>query len=96
MLPLEARLGPNGHVSYSIVASDLEPRALSSYASVNPQSGVVLKKLEIELPYDPAIPLLGIHTEETHEMPPSSRDEGLLFLHGLERNPGSNLRREDC
>ena len=25
----------------------------------------VLKKLEIELPYDPATPLLGIHTEET-------------------------------
>ena len=24
-----------------------------------------LKKLEIQLPYDPAIPLLGIHTEET-------------------------------
>ena len=24
-----------------------------------------LKKLEIELPYEPAIPLLGIHTEET-------------------------------
>ena len=24
-----------------------------------------LKKLEIELPYDLAIPLLGIHTEET-------------------------------
>jgi len=24
-----------------------------------------LKVLEIELPYDPAIPLLGIHTEET-------------------------------
>ena len=24
-----------------------------------------LKKLEVELPYDPAIPLLGIHTEET-------------------------------
>ena len=24
-----------------------------------------LRKLEIELPYDPAIPLLGIHTEET-------------------------------
>ena len=23
------------------------------------------KKLEIELPYDPAIPLLGIHTKET-------------------------------
>ena len=25
----------------------------------------LFKKLEIELPYDPAIPLLGIHTEET-------------------------------
>ena len=24
-----------------------------------------LKKLEIELPYDPAIPQLGIHTKET-------------------------------
>ena len=24
-----------------------------------------LKKLEIELPYDPAIPVLGIHTKET-------------------------------
>ena len=29
-----------------------------------------LKKLEIELPYDPAIPLLGIHTRETR----SARD----------------------
>ena len=26
---------------------------------------ILLKKLEIELPYDPAIPLLGIHSEET-------------------------------
>ena len=26
-----------------------------------------LKKLEIELPYNPAIPLLGIHTEETRK-----------------------------
>ena len=25
----------------------------------------ILKKLEIELPYDPSIPLLGIHTKET-------------------------------
>ena len=24
-----------------------------------------LKKLEVELPYDPVFPLLGIHTEET-------------------------------
>ncbi|XP_062943944.1 protocadherin gamma-B5 isoform X8 [Cynocephalus volans] len=34
-------LGPNGHVSYAIVASDLEPRVLSSYVSVSAQSGVV-------------------------------------------------------
>ncbi|XP_047411321.1 protocadherin gamma-B4 isoform X18 [Sciurus carolinensis] len=34
-------LGPNGQVSYSIVASDLEPRTLSSYVSVSEQSGVV-------------------------------------------------------
>nr|XP_020137857.1 protocadherin gamma-B2 isoform X20 [Microcebus murinus] len=34
-------LGPNGHISYSIVASDLEPRLLSSYVSVSAQSGVV-------------------------------------------------------
>ena len=35
---------------------------------VQPLWGTVwrlLKNLEIELPYDPAIPLLGIHTEET-------------------------------
>ena len=29
------------------------------------KAALFLKKLEIELPYDPAIPLLGIHTEET-------------------------------
>ncbi|XP_037003474.2 LOW QUALITY PROTEIN: protocadherin gamma-B4-like [Artibeus jamaicensis] len=34
-------LGPNSLISYSIVASDLEPQALSSYVSVNAQSGVV-------------------------------------------------------
>ncbi|XP_070270862.1 protocadherin gamma-B5 isoform X20 [Myotis yumanensis] len=34
-------LGPNGQVSYSIVASDLEARALSSYVSVSAHSGVV-------------------------------------------------------
>ncbi|XP_042636629.1 protocadherin gamma-B2-like [Orycteropus afer afer] len=34
-------LGPNGHISYSIVATDLEPQALSSYVSVSEQSGVV-------------------------------------------------------
>ena len=30
--------------------------------------------------------------EKTHEMPPSSPDEGLLFLHGLESNPESSLQ----
>ena len=34
-----------------------------------------LKKLEIELPYDPAVPLLGIHTEETRR----ERDIAALF-----------------
>ena len=35
-----------------------------------------LKKLEIELPYDPAIPLLSIHTEETR----TERDTRALIL----------------
>nr|XP_037862730.1 protocadherin gamma-B6 isoform X8 [Chlorocebus sabaeus] len=34
-------LGLNGHISYSIVASDLEPLALSSHVSVSAQSGMV-------------------------------------------------------
>ncbi|XP_028349122.1 protocadherin gamma-B4 isoform X16 [Physeter macrocephalus] len=38
---LDPDLGPNGHVSYSIVASDLEPSTLWSYVSVSAQSGVV-------------------------------------------------------
>ena len=39
-----------------------------------------LKKLEIELPYDPAIPLLGIHTEETR----TERDRcTLMFIAAL-------------
>ena len=35
------------------------------YSHYGEQCGGSLKKLEIELPYDPAIPLLGIHTKET-------------------------------
>ena len=41
---------------------------VSENATVQPLWRTVwrfLKKLEIELPYDLAIPLLGIHTEET-------------------------------
>ena len=35
------------------------------YNRYGEQCGESLEKLEIELPYDPAMPLLGIHTEET-------------------------------
>ncbi|KAM7140569.1 protocadherin gamma-B1 isoform 17-T17 [Molossus nigricans] len=41
-------LGPNGHVSYSIVASDLEPGTLSSYVSVSAQSGVVFAQRALD------------------------------------------------
>ena len=37
-----------------------------------------LKKLEIELPYNPAIPLLGIHTEETRIKRDSCGGEGKI------------------
>ena len=37
----------------------------NQYSHYGEQCGDSLKKLEIELPYDLAIPLLGIHTEET-------------------------------
>ena len=37
-------------------------------------------------------PNQALHLEKTHETPPSSRDEGLLFLHGLESNPESSLQ----
>ena len=30
--------------------------------------------------------------EKTHETPPSSRDEGLLFLHGLKSNLETSLQ----
>ena len=35
------------------------------YSRCGEQCGDSTKKLEIELPYDPAIPLLGIHSKET-------------------------------
>ena len=37
----------------------------NSYIHYGEQCGDSLKKLDIEVPYDVAIPLLGIHTEET-------------------------------
>ena len=40
-------------------------RNLSWYSHYGKECGDSLIKLKIELPYDTAIPLLGIHTEET-------------------------------
>ena len=37
----------------------------NKYSHYGEQCGDSFKKLGIELPYDPATPLLGIHTEET-------------------------------
>ena len=37
-------------------------------------------------------PTLVPQLEKTHKIPPSSRDEGHLFLHGLESNPESSLQ----
>ena len=36
-----------------------------------------------------------LQLEETPETPPTSRAEGLLFVHGLESNPGSSLKTEE-
>ena len=37
----------------------------NQYSHYGEQCGDSLKKMEIELPYDPEIPLLGMHTEKT-------------------------------
>ena len=49
-----------------------------------------LKKLEIELPYDPAIPVLGIHTEETRIETDTCTPMFITALFIIARN-GSNL-----
>ena len=49
--------------SSSFIVSGLTFRSLINFEFILVYG--VRKKLEIELPYDPAIPLLGIHTEET-------------------------------
>ena len=48
-----------------IIVLNFAVKNLVVYSHYGEQCGDSLKKLEIELPYDPAIPLLGIHTEET-------------------------------
>ncbi|XP_014649310.1 PREDICTED: protocadherin gamma-B6 [Ceratotherium simum simum] len=57
-------LGPNGRVSYSILASDLEPRALSSYVSVSAQSGVVFAQRAFDHASEPGLFSLGLRTGE--------------------------------
>ena len=37
-------------------------------------------------------PHVTLQLEKNHKMPPSSRDEALLFLQGLESNPKSTLK----
>ena len=49
-----------------------------------------LKKLDIELPYDPAIPLLSIHTEETRIERDTCTPMFIAALFLIARN-GSNL-----
>ena len=44
---------------------NIPPVGMQTSTATMENSVEILKKLEIELPYDPAIPLLGIHTEET-------------------------------
>ena len=48
------------------------------------------KKLEKELPYDPAIPLMGIHTEETRVERDTCTPMFIAALFTIARN-GSNL-----
>ena len=52
-----------------------------------------LKKLEIELPYDPAIPLLGVNTKETRteRSTCTSMFIAALFIIARTRKHGSNL-----
>ena len=50
-----------------------------------------LKKLKIELPYDPAIPLLGIHTEETRNERDTCTPIFIAALFTIARY-GGNLR----
>ena len=51
---------PSYTVTYLILLVGMQTSTATMENSVD-----IPQKLEIELPYDPAIPLLGIHTEET-------------------------------
>ena len=51
-----------------------------------------LKKLKIELPYDPAVPLMGIHTKETR----SERDTCTPMLLSFGSTPTPLDSRASC
>ncbi|XP_017387724.1 protocadherin gamma-B3 [Cebus imitator] len=73
-------LGPNGLVSYSIVASDLEPRELSSYVSVSAQSGVVFAQRAFDHEQLSAFKLMLQARDQGS--PPLSANVSLLVLVG--------------
>ena len=56
-----------------------------------------LKKLEIEVPYNPAIPLLSIHTKETHQQMPNleNKKRELQEKRYLQRKPEQFLLTEE-
>nr|XP_004397919.2 PREDICTED: protocadherin gamma-B3 [Odobenus rosmarus divergens] len=65
-------LGPNSCVSYSIVASDLEPRALASYVSVSAQSGVVFAQRAFD--HEHTATLLLVFADSLQEVLPDVSD----------------------
>ena len=63
---LESRLpGEISQAGMKIAGRNINKLRYTDDTTLMAESEEELKKLEIELPYDPAIPLLGIHTEET-------------------------------
>ena len=64
-----------------------------STASMENSVEIPLKKMEIELPYDPAIPLLGIHTEETRTERDSCTSMFITALFTIARTYMSISRR---
>ena len=78
-LPLKMMLGP------SFPKSDAFNKMTSPSSHLGPLRPRTAR--EARRPY--------AELKETPETPPSSRAEGLLFLHGLESNPGSSLQTEE-
>ena len=71
-------------------------RNANQFSHYEEQSGDSLKKLEIELPYDPAIPPLGIHTKETRterDMYPSVHRSTVYNSQDMEATQMSISRR---